>query len=191
MDTSDIPATPSTESTDSMPAAAATLRLFTANPTLKAYYSNISSAYSDSSGIDLLTPNNITILPSRDRGKGVLVPLGIWCEMQSRQSSSIPYILSIRSSTGLKTPIRLSNSIGIIDRGYRGELCAIVDNISNNAFTIEKDTRMFQVLLPSLDSIQVNVVDSIRDLSDSVRGSNGFGSSGAGLSATGGLRFSV
>ena len=38
----------------------------------------------------------------------------------------LPYYLYVRSSTG-KTPMRLSNQVGIIDTGYRGELMAMVD----------------------------------------------------------------
>ena len=39
------------------------------------------------------------------------------------------YYLYPRSSTGSKTPLRLSNSIGVIDSGYRGNLIACFDNI--------------------------------------------------------------
>ena len=32
---------------------------------------------------------------------------------------------------GLRTPLRLANSVGIIDAGYRGNICAVVDNIKS------------------------------------------------------------
>ena len=41
------------------------------------------------------------------------------------------YYLYPRSSMGSKTPLRLSNSVGIIDAGYRGNIIGVVDNISD------------------------------------------------------------
>ncbi|SVA76917.1 uncharacterized protein METZ01_LOCUS129771, partial [marine metagenome] len=36
-----------------------------------------------------------------------------------------------------KTPLRLCNSIGLIDGGYRGEIMAVVDNIKKESYTVE------------------------------------------------------
>ena len=67
----------------------------------------------------------------------------------------------------------MSNSTGIIDAGYRGNIIAKVDNISNEEYKIEKGTRLFQICAPSLEEIVLEVVD---ELSDTTRGSGGFGS---------------
>ena len=80
-----------------------------------------------------------------------------------------------RSSIGAKTPFRLSNSVGIIDSGYRGELGVLFDNTSDNDTTINKGDRIAQLLvMPSYRFIP-KVVDS---LENSDRGEGGFGSTG-------------
>jgi dUTP pyrophosphatase len=81
------------------------------------------------------------------------------------------YMIIPRSSLA-KTPLRLANSIGIIDKSYRGELMAKVDNISKNSFTLEEGKCYFQIVafdgnLPRFHLGEVN---------DTVRGSGGFGS---------------
>ena len=45
-----------------------------------------------------------------------------------------------------KTPLRLANSIGLIDGGYRGEIMAMCDNIKTDSYTVEKGQRLFQIV---------------------------------------------
>ena len=80
-----------------------------------------------------------------------------------------------RSSIGAKTSMRLSNSVGLIDSGYRGELGVLYDNIDINDVTIHKGDRIAQLLVMPSYRFQAKVVDS---LEDSDRGEGGFGSSG-------------
>lgn len=80
-----------------------------------------------------------------------------------------------RSSIGAKTPFRLSNSVGIIDSGYRGELGVLFDNTSDNNTTINKGDRIAQLLVMPSYRFMPKVVDS---LEDSDRGEGGFGSTG-------------
>ena len=80
-----------------------------------------------------------------------------------------------RSSMGTKTPLRLSNSVGLIDSGYRGELIALYDNISDDAYEISAGDRIAQLLVMPSYRFQPKVVDI---LADSDRGEGGFGSSG-------------
>ena len=81
-----------------------------------------------------------------------------------------------RSSMGAKTPLRLSNSVGLIDSGYRGELGVLYDNISDTPYTINAGDRIAQLLVMPSHRFQAKVVDI---LADSDRGEGGFGSSGA------------
>ena len=81
-----------------------------------------------------------------------------------------------RSSMGAKTPLRLSNSVGLIDSGYRGELGVLYDNISDTPYTINAGDRIAQLLVMPSYRFQAKVVDI---LADSDRGEGGFGSSGA------------
>lgn len=81
-----------------------------------------------------------------------------------------------RSSIGAKTPLRLSNSVGLIDSGYRGELGILYDNTSDNDYEIKAGDRIAQLLVMPSYRFQAKVVDI---LADSDRGEGGFGSSGA------------
>ena len=81
-----------------------------------------------------------------------------------------------RSSMGVKTPLRLSNSVGLIDSGYRGELGVIYDNTSDNDYQISAGDRIAQLLVMPSYRFKAQVVDV---LVDSDRGEGGFGSSGA------------
>ena len=80
-----------------------------------------------------------------------------------------------RSSIGAKTPLRLSNSVGLIDSGYRGELGILYDNTSNESYDIHAGDRIAQLLVMPSYRFQAKVVDI---LADSDRGEGGFGSSG-------------
>ena len=69
----------------------------------------------------------------------------------------------------------MANSVGIIDAGYRGNIIACVDNVKNYEFKIEKGSRLFQICGPTLEPSKHWVVN---ELSNSQRGSGGFGSTG-------------
>lgn len=80
-----------------------------------------------------------------------------------------------RSSMGVKTPLRLSNSVGLIDSGYRGELGVLYDNTSDEDYKIVNGDRIAQLLVMPNYRFQPKVVDI---LADSDRGETGFGDSG-------------
>ena len=98
----------------------------------------------------------------------------------------VSYYLYPRSSTGTKTPLRLANSVGIIDSGYRGNIKAAFDINStyfnkNQEFKIESNMRFVQITPPDLSNypMKVIIVDDISHLgSSTLRGNSGFGSSG-------------
>ena len=80
-----------------------------------------------------------------------------------------------RSSMGAKTGLRLSNSAGIIDSGYRGPLGVLYDNISDSDYTINAGDRIAQLLVMPSYHFRAEVVET---LDDTDRGQGGFGSSG-------------
>jgi dUTPase len=87
------------------------------------------------------------------------------------------YYMHPRSSI-YKTPLRLANSTGIVDSGYRGNLIGMFDCIKPE-YVIERFDRLIQVCAPNLMPIFVELVDRPEDLgADTVRGERGFGSSG-------------
>ena len=153
------------------------------------------SKYADS-GFDLMIPFDYSqhengYTENRISNMTFRAPLGVKCSM-SRIDSTIPllvpcgYYLYPRSSI-VKTPFRLSNSVGIIDSGYRGEIMAVVDNIdsANNDMKacickyMTPMTRMFQICSPTLEPFFVEIVDTEEALGSSTeRGNGGFGSTG-------------
>ena len=106
-------------------------------------------------------------------GLSLLVSFGIKCE-GLKHGDNISYYLYPRSSIS-NTPLRMSNSVGIIDAGYRGNIMAALDNHSDEPYVIKKGTRLFQICCPILSQINMKVVD---ELSDTSRDTGGFGSTG-------------
>ncbi len=140
------------------------MKPFTAE--VKQMYENHGHFHDGDAGLDLFVINEQTIRA----GESTLIHLQISCENMENQ----PYLIMPRSSIA-KTPLRLSNSIGLIDGGYRGEIMAAVDNIKTEDYTVEPGQRLFQLVAMDGASIHFELVD---ELSETTRGSGGFGSTG-------------
>jgi dUTP pyrophosphatase len=135
-------------------------------------------------GLDLFCPEDLTI-PARSTGK---MDTKICCEALRNHNDSptakrVSYYLYLRSSTPTKTPLRLANSVGIIDSGYRGNIIACLDNNSDSDFIVKKGTRLVQLCGPMLEPITYDLVECEHKtceclISSSVRGGGGFGSTG-------------
>ena len=83
-----------------------------------------------------------------------------------------------RSSIGMETPLRMPNSMGVIDSDYRGEVAAIYVNDETKGmipYQINKGDRIAQGYLVATPKI--NLVE-VEELSDTDRGDKGFGSTG-------------
>ena len=86
------------------------------------------------------------------------------------------YCVHPRSSLS-KSALRLANSTGIIDAGYRGNLIGMFDATVD--CNVDKYERLLQICAPGLVPIVVTVVDRLDDLGgETARGSGGFGSTG-------------
>ena len=129
-------------------------------------YKNHSHFHQGDAGLDLFITKDQVI----DPGSTAKIHLGISCENMEMK----PYLLMARSSIS-KTPLRLSNAVGLIDAGYRGEIMAAVDNIKDSSYRLEKGQRLFQLVSMNGESIHFDLVDT---LSDTSRGKGGFGSTG-------------
>jgi dUTP pyrophosphatase len=132
------------------------------DPFLLDYYTCLPNLIGDS-GVDVCFPRDVEF--------GIetkLVGLGIECCMDYPGG----YYLYPRSSI-YKTPLRQSNSVGIIDRGYRGEIKCAID--SRSQYCIKRGDRFFQICAPDLKPIRVVLVDC---LPPTERGDRGFGSTG-------------
>jgi len=88
------------------------------------------------------------------------------------------YYMYPRSSTGSKTALRMTNSVGIIDSGYRGNLMGCFDlnpNINSPTFFSSYNS-LVQLCAPSLVPMIVLIVDDLDENTE--RGEGGFGSTG-------------
>lgn len=135
-----------------------------------------------------ITNPGITSSSGVDGARGL--NLGVRCCMRAATAAPCGFYLYPRSSIS-KTRMRLANSVGIIDAGYRGDLIAAVDTIgffgSTDIWHVWKETlspikkydRYFQVCAPDLSPFLVHIVETEQDLSPPTsRGSGGFGSTG-------------
>lgn len=131
-------------------------------------------------GFDLYQPAEVVVGP----GLAHVLDQQVQCHMLWRPAGAgavehlVSYYLYPRSSTGLNTPLRLSNSVGIIDAGYRGSIKALFDNFSAD-FTVQKQQRLVQVCPPNLTyPLLVEVVEDVLVLGLTARGIGGLGSTG-------------
>ena len=142
------------------------LLIKTLNKTAERMYSSHGHFHDGDAGLDLYILEETTISSRETK----LIKLGICCEPADGKA----YYLFPRSSIS-KTPLRMSNSIGLIDGGYRGEIMASCDNIKDLDFTIKEGQRLFQLVAVDSSPISYKVV---KELSDTTRGTGGFGSTG-------------
>ena len=144
------------------------LLIKTDNITLGEQYVNHTHYHEGDSGLDLFCPTDILV----KAGETVKIDLQIQCEALKNNGSNMSYYLYPRSSI-VKTPLRLANSVGIIDAGYRGNIMAFVDNIKTEDYIVESGTRLFQICSSDLSPLTFELVNQ---LSDTSRGQGGFGS---------------
>jgi dUTP pyrophosphatase len=78
-----------------------------------------------------------------------------------------------------KSPVRLANSVGIIDSGYRGHICGVFDLRCTPPIKVNAMERYVQLCAGTLEPFTVTVVDTIEELGmNTRRGDGGFGSTG-------------
>ena len=132
------------------------------------------------SGFDILLPRQD--VKFNDNCLGQTVHTGIIVAAMTLDGRPAPCLLLPRSSiTG--TPLRLANSIGLIDMGYRGEVMAKCDCVDPycKVYEIMECDRRFQLVQHNfLPWKRIHIVDSMHELPPAPdnRGSGGFGSTG-------------
>lgn len=123
-----------------------------------------------SGALDFYAAEDVTVWEERTYRIGLGVALEV----------PVGYVLQLvpRSSMGVDTPLRMPNSMGVIDSDYRGEVAAIYVNDETKGmipYQINKGDRIAQGYLVATPKI--NLVE-VEELSDTARGDNGFGSTG-------------
>lgn len=123
----------------------------------------------DSAGLDLAAAIDepIVIKPLERQ----LVPAGFAIEIPKGYEVQI----RARSGMSLKHGITVANGVGTVDADFRGEICAILVNLSNEDFTIEPGMRVAQMVLSKYEQIEW---DEINELGETERGKGGYGSTG-------------
>ena len=124
-------------------------------------------AHSDDAAFDLQSRSDMTV----PVGKSTLVPTGVFIELPVNYEAQI----RPRSGLALKKNITLTNSPGTIDAGYRGEIGVIMFNHGPEEFVIQRGDRIAQMVITQLPEVELTVCES---LSETNRGSGGFGSTG-------------
>jgi dUTP diphosphatase len=166
-------------------------------------YQNHTHFHPGDSGYDLFAPGDVAFKPYETK----FVNFKITCEMLHPLGHNVSYYLYARSSIS-KTPLILHNHVGVIDAGYRGNIIAALRFIPGRVLTpeeleseefntqekrdkafvyssqeeqdsaiykLEKGTRIAQICSGDLTPLNTQLVDK---LSETKRGSGGFGSTG-------------
>ena len=138
---------------------------------MKKFYPNrelaIEGGYEANSGIDLRSTEEYTLQP----GEHKLFKLGV--------AMDIPYgtEIQIRPRSGLATKhgISIVNTPGTVDANYRGEIGATLVNLGDKPYKISKLEKICQAVHCPVIMSDIEIVN---ELSDTTRGSKGYGSSG-------------
>ena len=123
----------------------------------------------ESAGLDLRAEllNPITLQP----GQRSLIPTGLKIALPTGYEAQV----RPRSGLAYKHGITVLNSPGTIDADYRGDVGVILINHGSESFTIENGERIAQLIIAKF--VQIDW-DEVLDLSSTLRGEGGFGSTG-------------
>ena len=103
-----------------------------------------------------------------------LIPTGLFVELPDDCEAQV----RPRSGLALKHGITVLNSPGTIDADYRGEICVILINLSQEPFEIQPGERIAQMVIAQFRQVELVEVGSLDELSGTERGAGGFGHSG-------------
>lgn len=123
----------------------------------------------EAAGADLYAclEENLTIQP----GKTVFVPTGIAMEVPGGCAG----LIYARSGLACKRGLAPANKVGVIDSDYRGEIIVALHNHGETAQTILPGERIAQMVITP---VLTPVYELVEELSDTSRGTGGFGSTG-------------
>ncbi len=127
-----------------------------------------SYAHPGDAGLDLRSTIDCVLQP----GQRCAIPTGVAVEIPDGYAG----LMLPRSGLAAKHGISIVNAPGLIDSGYRGELQAILINLSSKEFVIARGDRICQLVISPIPVVTLIVTDS---LDDSVRGQGGLGSTGS------------
>ncbi|CAM2890177.1 dUTP diphosphatase [Paenibacillus sediminis] len=121
------------------------------------------------SGFDLYAAVEETV--TLNPGQRALIPTGFSLAMPAGLEAQI----RPRSGLALKHGITCLNTPGTIDADYRGEIKVLLINLGQEPFAIARNERIAQMVFQTVPAVELTIVD---ELSETVRGSGGFGHTG-------------
>jgi len=125
-------------------------------------------SHTGDAGLDLYSSINCELRPF-ERKK---IPTGIKISIPQGYAGFI----QPRSGLAAKYGISIVNTPGLIDSGYRGEVCAILINLDpKNSFEIKKGDKICQLVIHKVEEVKLEIVEN---LDKTIRGEGGFGSTG-------------
>lgn len=148
-------------------------------------------AHETDAGMDIVSPAEYTIAP----GETVIIPTGIKCAIPDGYA----LLIQPRSGQSVKTKLRIANTPGLIDSGYRDEIGVIVENIEppfkdidyefdsngeihiksilhGQSYTIAPGQKFAQMRLVQVPHVQFLPVENVGEIGENRGG--GFGSTG-------------
>ena len=121
-----------------------------------------------SAGADLYNLNEAVTIPSHAT---VLIHTGISVEIPEGYAG----LIYARSGLASKRGLAPANKVGVIDADYRGEVMVALHNHSDADAVVEAGERVAQLVVTPFLKVEYQLAD---ELSDTVRGAGGFGSTG-------------
>ena len=126
-------------------------------------------AHLGDAGVDLIAAEAVTIGP----GEAKPIRMGIKTEIPL----GFVGLIFPRSGLATKKRVTLTNTVGVIDSGYRGEIICHMTNNGSFQYTVDKYDRIAQlVVVPCLISEFLELEED--NMSESSRGEGGFGHTG-------------
>ena len=121
-----------------------------------------------SAGADLYNLNEAVTVPAH---KTVLIHTGISAEIPEGYAG----LIYARSGLASKRGLAPANKVGVVDADYRGEIMVALHNHSDIDATVDAGERVAQLVVTPFLKVEYQLAD---ELSDTVRGAGGFGSTG-------------
>jgi len=125
-------------------------------------------AHIGDAGLDLYSAVDCILRPSERRK----VPTGIKIAIPEGYAGFV----QPKSGLAIKNGLSLVNTPGLIDSGYRGEVCAILINLDpEEDFVIKHGDKICQLVIQKVEDVEIEITDELENTS---RGEGGFGSTG-------------
>lgn len=122
-------------------------------------------AHKGDAAFDLFSTESVVFQP----GIAHSVPTGIKLEIPDG------YAGLIWDKSGLAIKHGLKVLGGVIDSGYRGEIMVGITNVTNKEYSLKAGEKIAQMII---QKVEQGVIEEVHELSDTMRGEGGFGSTG-------------